>query len=120
MRTIFRPGCRLMATMGGIVLFNAGLFGCSGIPQQMSPLAQEEIKPGAHHTIAQSYHEQAEANRAEAAKYELRAASVPEYADLKGLVRNSLLTAAQTHRAKAREMEQMASTYEQGSDVAQR
>lgn len=118
MSNILRLGNRRATVMGGVMLFCAGLSGCSGISPQVSSDTQETIGPQAHHTTAQWYCDQAEANHAEAATYERRAASLAPYADLKGFVRNGMLTAAQTYRAKARDMEQLAAAHEQELTVA--
>ena len=118
MRNILRLENRRAAVMGGIILFCAGLSGCSGIAPQATSGTQETIGPQAHHATAQWYCDQAEANHAEAATYERRAASLAPYADLKGFVRNGMLTAAQTYRAKARDMEQLAAAHEQELTVA--
>lgn len=118
MRNILRRGNRLVAVIGGITLFCAGLFGCTGLSPQRTAGPPETIGLQARHTTAQWYCDQAEANNAEAAIYERRAASLAPYADLKGFARNGLLTAAQTHRAKARDMEQLAAAHEQELTVA--
>ena len=97
MSNILRLENRRAAVMGGIILFCAGLSGCSGIAPQATSGTQETIGPQAHHTTAQWYCDQAEANHAEAATYERRAASLAPYTDTKGFVRNGLLTAAQTY-----------------------
>jgi hypothetical protein len=109
-----------VGVIGGVALFCAGLLGCSGIAHQSSPVTQEAPGPEDQHATVQSYYRQAEAERAEAAKYERRAASLGEYADPKGFVRSGLITAAETHRAKARNLEQLAATHEGHSDLASR
>ncbi|TKB81754.1 MAG: hypothetical protein E8D44_13405 [Nitrospira sp.] len=118
MSNILRLGNRRAAVMGGIILFCAGLFGCSGIASQATAGTQETIRPQAQHTTAQWYCDQAEANYAEAVTYERRAASLAGYVDPKGFVRNGMLTAAQTYRAKARDLEQLAAAHEQELTVA--
>lgn len=118
MNNILRLGNRRAAAMGGIILFCAGLFGCSGVAPQATAGTQEATGPQAHHTTAQWYCDQAEANHVEAATYERRAASLAPYTDLKGFVRNGMLTAAQTYRAKARDMEQLAAAQGQELTVA--
>jgi hypothetical protein len=111
-------GNRSVAVTGGVILFCAGLFGCSAIAPQATAGTQEAMGPQAKHTTAQWYCDQAEANYAEAAKYERRAASLVGYTDPKGFVRNGMLTAAQTYRGKARDMEQMAAAQGQELTVA--
>lgn len=108
MYNIVRLGNRRVSAIGGFMLLCAGLFGCSGISPQVASATQGTMEPDERHTTAQWYCEQAEANHAEAARYERRAASLGGYVDPKGFVRNGMLTAAQTHRAKARDMEQLA------------
>lgn len=118
MSNILRLGNRRVSVLGGVMLLCAGLFGCSGISPQVASATQGTIEPDAQHTTAQWYCEQAEANHAEAARYERRAASLSGYVDPKGFVRNGMLTAAQTYRAKARDMEQLAAAYKQELIVA--
>jgi len=118
MYNIVRLGNRRVSAIGGFMLLCAGLFGCSGISPQVASANQGTIGSDARHTTAQWYCEQAEANHAEAARYEQRAASLTGYVDPKGFVRNGMLTAAQTYRAKARDMEQLAAAREQGMTVA--
>ncbi|SPP64242.1 hypothetical protein [Nitrospira lenta] len=109
---------RRSTVMGGVMLFSAVLFGCSGIASQAIAGAQEAVGAQAHHETAQSYCDQAEANYAEAATYERRAAVQSEYVDPKGFVKSGLLTAAQTYRAKARDLEQLAAASKQALTVA--
>ena len=118
MNNILRLGNWRAAVMGGIVLFCAGLFGCSGVSAQATGGTNDTIGAQAQHTTAQSYCDQAEANHAEAARYERRAASLVGYVDPKGFVRSGMLTAAQTYRAKARDLEQLAAASEQNMTVA--
>lgn len=116
MKNILRLGNRLVAVMGGVILSCVGLIGCSGVLAEVTSGTQEAIGAQAQHKTAQYYCDQAEANHAEAARYERRAASLVGYTDPKGFVRNGMLTAAQTYRGKARDMEQLAAA--QGQELA--
>jgi len=118
MSNILRVENRRAALMGGVILFCAGLFGCSGVSAQATAGTNDTTGAQSLHTTAQSYCDQAEANHAEAARYERRAASLVGYVDPKGFVRNGMLTAAQTYRAKARDMEQLAAANKQELTVA--
>src|SRR3990167_8009255 len=104
MSNILRLGNRRGSVLGGVMLLCAGLFGCSGISPQVTSATQGTIEPEAQHMTAQWYCDQAEAHHAEAARYERQAASLVGYVDPKGFVRSGMLTAAQTYRAKAREI----------------
>ena len=120
MRRVIRRENRLMAVIGGGILFCAGLVGCSGISHEATRATLEPGGAEAPYTIAQLYYQQAEAKHAEAALYERRAASLGEYADSKGFVRNGLISAAKTYRAEARDLEQLAAFHEAHPDVAAR
>jgi hypothetical protein len=118
MKNLLRLGNWRRSAIGGFMLLCAGLFGCSGVSAQVTSSMQETMGEQAQHMTAQWYCDQAEANHAEAARYERRAASLVGYADPKGFVRNGMLTAAQTYRAKARDMEKLAAAQGQELTVA--
>ena len=120
MRQITSTATQSLSVIGVAVLLSAGLIGGTGVLCPSLSTAQTISTEAVSHTTAQSYRYQAEHARAKAEMYERKAASLGQYADTKGFVRNSLKMAAQTHRAKASNLEQLASLHENQSDLARK
>jgi hypothetical protein len=94
--------------IGGAALLCTGLLGCSGIAHEQPSVIQQAVGTQDHQAAAQAYHQQAEVERTKAEALEHRAESLGDYVDPKGFVRSGLLTAAQSHRAKAKSLDELA------------
>ena len=109
-------GNRSLAILGGVVLLGSASIGCAEI-QHQSPSMAEEGAASAHST-AQLYRQQAETASANADRYERRARSLDQHTDPKGFIRDSLMTAAETNRTKAENLEELAVSLEKEPNVA--
>ena len=119
MRQILSPReKRSLAIIGGVALLGAGLLGCSEIPHQSPSVSQEGS--GSTQAIAQLYREKAKAASAEADRYERRAQSLDQHTDSKGFVRSSLITAAESNRVKAENLNELAAMLEREPNMASR
>lgn len=116
MGQVILHGKRSLAIIGGVVLLGAASLGCAGI-QHQSPSMTQEGAASAHST-AQLYRLQAETASANADMYERQAQSLDQHTDPKGFIRGSLMTAAETHRAKAENLEELAVNVEREPNVA--
>ena len=120
MRQLASRGKGPGAIIGSIVLLCVGMVGCSEFPHQSSPVIQGTLGGQERSATMQLYRQQAEAARAEAEAYERRAESLGEYTDTKGFVRSGLTTAAQAHRAKAVNLEELAAIHAEQPNTANR
>jgi len=102
----------LLAVPVGLLMTFAGVVGCSAQGQYVLPASLESrlASQGSaddHFAAAALYKDAAEQQAAEAERYEKQAAAVGEYMDPKGFRKSGLITAAQTHRREAAEMQQL-------------
>jgi|RhiMetdeSRZDD1v2_1073273.scaffolds.fasta_scaffold76873_3 hypothetical protein len=102
----------LLAVPVGLLITFAGVTGCAASGQQVLPAALEtrlaaQANADDHFAAAMVYQGEAQKQADEAARYERQAAAVGQYMDPKGFRRAGLITAAQTHRREAADMQQL-------------
>lgn len=102
----------LLAVPVGLLMTFAGIVGCSAQGHQVLPASLESrlASQGSaddHFAAAAVYQDAAHKQAAEAERYEKQAAAVGQYMDPKGFRKSGLITAAQTHRREAAEMQQL-------------
>ena len=102
----------LLAVPVGLLITFAGITGCAASGQLVLPAALEtrlaaQGSADDHFAAAMVYQREAQKQADEAARYERHAAELSQHMDPKGFRRAGLITAAQTHRREASEMQQL-------------
>jgi len=102
----------LLAVPVGLLITFAGITGCAASGQQVLPAALEtrlaaQGSADDHFAAAMVYQREAHKQADEAARYEQHAAELGQHMDPKGFRRAGLITAAQTHRREAADMQQL-------------
>jgi hypothetical protein len=102
----------LLAVPVGLLMTFAVVTGCSAQTQQVLPVSLESRLAAQgtaddHFAAAELYHHEAQKQADEAERYEQQAAALGGHVDPKGFRRSGLITAAQTHRREAAEMQHL-------------
>ena len=102
----------LLAVPVGLVITFAGVTGCTAGAPQVLPSALEtrlaaQGSADDHFAAAVVYQREAQKPADEAGRYERKAAELGQYMDPKGFRRAGLITAAQTHRREAADLQQL-------------
>ena len=102
----------LLAVPVGLLMMFVAVTGCSATSQQVLPATLESRLAGQgsaddHFAAAVLYQHEAQKQADEAERYERQATALGGHVDPKGFRRAGLVTAAQTHRREAAEMQHL-------------